>query len=81
MKKSELLKLKRKMVESSRMVSIGYDEASKTLVIEFKANKIYSYKPITPEGFNKLLHSESKGQFFQQNILNNERIKCTKISK
>lgn len=72
-------KIIRKPVESSHIKSIGYDGPSSTLEIEFKTGSIWSYQPITQEGWEEFLKSESKGAFFHEKIKHNTAITATRI--
>jgi len=54
--------MERKPVNSSNLVSVGYDEKSKTLEIEFK-NGVYKYLNVSKEIYNKLMQASSKGRF------------------
>jgi len=60
-------------VESSQIHSIGYDEPTKTLRIQFKNSKgepgsLYSYANVPPELHVNFMAAESKGKFFGANI-------------
>jgi len=68
-------------VKSSNLVSIGYDEESKTLEVEFKRNRIYQYWPITRSGYERLMNSESKGSFFNKYIKNQPGINVTEVDE
>jgi len=61
--------VKRKPVNSSNIISIGYDAAKKILEIEFK-NGIYQYFEVPPKVYQKLMESKSHGKFFYSNIKN-----------
>lgn len=71
--------MKRKEVKSSNIKSIGYDDKAHTLEIEFINGGVYHYHPISDEGYQALMASESKGSYFFKNIRNNEGITVTKI--
>ncbi len=55
-------------VESSMMNTIGYDEATKTLLIVFNSGKTYEYADVPADVFAEFLDAESKGQFFHAAI-------------
>ena len=55
-------------VESSNIESIGYDEETKELVVEFKGGQLYLYENVPPLIYKKFLEAESKGRFFGANI-------------
>lgn len=71
--------IKRRKVESSNIKSIGYEPSISTLVVKFHTGDLWSYKPITAQGFNAFMLSESKGKFFNQNIKNDPNIEASQI--
>lgn len=60
----------REPVASTNIVSIGYDESSETLEVEFASGTIYQYYNVGPAVFEALMHAPSKGQFLNINIKN-----------
>ena len=61
--------MERTTVQSSNIISIGYDPNSSTLEIEFK-NGIYQYFGVPQNVFDDLINAGSKGTYFSQNIKN-----------
>jgi hypothetical protein len=65
-------------VQSSRIAAIGFCEDTFTLAIRFPgtkkapAGKVYHYKNVAPEAWEDLQAADSKGGWFNANILNNE---------
>ncbi len=55
-------------VQSSNIASIGYDENTSTLEIEFLNNSIYQYFDVPQHIYRGLIQADSKGQFLAQNI-------------
>lgn len=67
--------MQRKPVESSNIASIGYDEATKTLEVEFKGGSgVYTYSGVPKDLYGtltapnqgsvgKLFHTHVKGKF------------------
>jgi hypothetical protein len=53
-------------VKSSFLAAIGYDEASKTLEVEFKNGKIYQYLEFPAEEFAALRAAESLGAHYNR---------------
>jgi non-canonical purine NTP pyrophosphatase (RdgB/HAM1 family) len=51
-------------VESSDIVSIGYDAPSKTLEIEFHGGRVYQYRNVDQDIHDQLLKADSHGQYF-----------------
>ena len=62
--------LKREPVESSGLVSVGYDEASETLEVEFPSGTIYQYYEVPKELYDELMAASSKGRFFNGELRN-----------
>lgn len=55
-------------VESSNIASIGFDEDSSTLEVEFHSGTVYQYFDVPIGIFEGLLGADSKGQYFAQHI-------------
>jgi len=72
--------MNRKPVVSSNITSVGYDEETKTLEVEFFNKKVYQYSPITQEGYSLLMNAVSIGSFFARNIKNSPNIVAKEIS-
>lgn len=66
--------MKRNPVTSSNIASIGYDEETKSLEVEFHNGDIYKYHPVTLEGYNNLMRAKSIGGHFYAHIRNNNTI-------
>lgn len=62
-------------VESSDIVSIGYDEPSRTLEIEFQNNRVYQYLEVESDLHTQLMRADSHGQFFQTFVARKYRFK------
>ena len=60
----------RQSVSSSNIVSIGYEEASETLEVEFTNGRIYQYYNVPAFMFEQMTTATSVGQFFNANIKN-----------
>ena len=58
----------RQTVTSSDIASIGYDDATQTLEIEFHATGVYRYFSVPPAVFETIRTAPSPGKFFLQNI-------------
>jgi len=48
-------------VTSSQVDSIGYDEESQTMHVQFHKGGLYEYSDVTPEIHNQLLNASSIG--------------------
>ena len=73
--------MKRAPIESSRIISMGYDSEALILEIEFKRNRIYQYQPVSKYMWGKLLAAESKGKYFQDHIRSNPRINYEEVDE
>ncbi|GAA3618171.1 KTSC domain-containing protein [Flavivirga jejuensis] len=61
--------IKRKKIESSILTSIGYDNESKTLEIEFKKNKqIRQYHNFPKDEWDEFVSTDSQGLYFLKYI-------------
>lgn len=56
--------MQRVPVDSSDLVSVGYDELSQTLEIEFKENRVYQYLEVPADIYKGLLKADSPGRYF-----------------
>lgn len=55
-------------VESSTMVSVGYEKKGKILEIEFTSGAVYQYADVPASVHKALMHAESKGRYFNSEI-------------
>ena len=62
--------MNRDPVASSNIASLGYDEPSQTLEIEFTNGMIYQYYNVGSVLFEQLMQAPSKGQFLNAYIRN-----------
>lgn len=60
--------MKRTPVESSNISSIGYDEDSSTVEIEFHNGTIYQYFDVPASVYKGIMEAGSKGQYFAQHV-------------
>ena len=58
----------RERVESSNLVSVGYDGDTAMLEIEFKGNSVYQYFDVPEMVYRGLMQASSKGVYFHANI-------------
>ena len=63
--------MERVLVVSTVIKSVGYDEKTQTLEIEFQSGAIYLHYDVPLEIYNGLMNAESKGRYFGQNIRDN----------
>lgn len=57
-------------LDSSNVEAAGYDEATNTLVIEFKRSGTYEYFDVPKHIFEELIRASSPGAFVNQYIKN-----------
>lgn len=60
----------RNYVVSSNIASIGYDEATETLEVEFLNRSVYQYYNVPGGLYEKLMQESSKGRFLNTYIKN-----------
>lgn len=60
--------MQRQPVESSNVESVGYDEDSETLEVEFKNGAIYQYFDVPAHEFQCLIGADSVGKYLAGNI-------------
>jgi hypothetical protein len=53
---------------SSNIAGIGYDQASRTLAVQFKNGSTYNYTDVGPDVVASFRAAESKGRFFKTEI-------------
>ena len=59
----------RKKVESSNILSVGYDRATKTLEVEYAHGGIYQYADTKADEYAALIAAKSKGRYLQQHFV------------
>ena len=69
--------MKRTPVNSSNLVSVGYDPRSLTLEVEFRRGSVYQYFDVPEFEHQELMQAESHGIYFNANIRDDYR--CTKL--
>ena len=57
-----------KSVSSSQISAYGYDEADRTLAIEFKDGGLYHYFEVAPDVAQAMGTAQSVGSFFHREI-------------
>ena len=68
--------MQRVPVSSSNLISVGYEEETQTLEIEFKNGSVYQYSGVPLEEFNGFMNADSKGTYFHARI---KHYPCTKL--
>jgi hypothetical protein len=69
--------MKRSIVRSSSIRSIGYDPETRVLEIEFHRRGTYRYFGVPDLIYRGLMHSSSKGAYFNTAI--SERFFCEEV--
>ncbi len=70
--------MKRISIISKVLKSVGYDEASGTLEVEFKNGGLYEYFDVPAEEYSALMLAPSKGTHFGDHIRDAYRFKRIK---
>jgi hypothetical protein len=65
--------VERKPVLSSNLQSVGYDEKTGEMHVEFKNGKVVSYSGVQPFVYRNMLRSPSVGKFFHANFVATRR--------
>jgi hypothetical protein len=60
--------MERNPVSSGSLNSVGYDPETQVLEIEFQSGEVYQYTGVPREVYAELMHSDSHGRFFLENI-------------
>jgi hypothetical protein len=60
--------MERLAVSSSNLASVGYDNTSLTLEVEFNHGGVYQYYNVTEDVYFDLLNADSIGSYFSNNI-------------
>lgn len=60
--------MRRQAVSSSNLRSVGYDQSSRTLEIEFHSGGIYQYDNVPHRVFQSLMNASSHGKYFHAYI-------------
>ena len=69
--------VKRHHVASSAIASVGYDDASGTLEVEFRSGELYRYFDVDPSDADDLLEAESPGTYLNEWI--KPRYRCEHV--
>ena len=64
-----MILLERDPVKSRILRSVGYDESTKILEIEFHTGLVYQYSGVPPKVYADLMHSGSEiGKYFSEKV-------------
>lgn len=60
--------MRRQPVNSSNLLSVGYDPATSTLEIEFRSGGVYQYFNVPVPVHDALMSASSHGRYFHRHI-------------
>lgn len=60
--------MERKRVNSSRIRSVGYDEKTLTLEVEFSNGQVFQYSKVYPEVYRRFMAAPNPTAFFDDKI-------------
>ncbi len=60
--------MKRSPVNSSNVLSVGYDTTTSTMEVEFKNGDIYQYYEVPERICQNLINAASVGKYLDQNV-------------
>jgi len=60
--------VERQPVKSRILRSVGYDDATKILEIEFQTGLVYQYSGVPPKVYKDLMHSSEIGKYFSDKV-------------
>ncbi len=60
--------MKRMPLQSSNLVSVGYDPATSTIEVEFHNGGVYQYYDVPSLVYKGLISAVSKGSYFHHHI-------------
>jgi hypothetical protein len=60
--------LERQPVKSRILRSVGYDDSTKILEIEFHTGLVYQYSGVPPKIYADLMHSGEIGKYFSEKV-------------
>ena len=62
--------MERNVVKSSNIKSVGYDEETEILEVEFKSGGLYQYKDVPKGIYDDFMSHESHGKYLAESIKN-----------
>lgn len=60
--------MKRSPVNSSNVLSVGYDTTTSTMEVEFRNGDIYQYYEVAERIYQNLINAASVGKYLDQNV-------------
>ena len=68
--------MERQSVQSCILRSVGYDDSTKNLEIEFHSGLVYQYSGVPSKVHTDLMNSTAVGKYFSEKIRNRFRAKA-----
>lgn len=69
--------MNRTPVSSTNVASVGYDQSTTTLEVEFKGGSVYQYFDVPETVYQEFMRAGSLGSFLHNNIKDSYR--CTRL--
>ena len=63
-----MILVERLSVKSRILRSVGYDESTKILEIEFSSGFVYQYSGVPPKVYADLMHSAEIGKYYSEKV-------------
>ena len=63
-----MIPVERLSVKSRILRSVGYDDSTKMLEIEFQTGLVYRYSGVPPKVYADLMHSDEIGKYFSEKV-------------
>jgi hypothetical protein len=63
-----MIPVERQPVKSRILRSVGYDDSTKILEIEFYSGLVYQYSGVPPKVFADLMHSAEIGKYYAEKV-------------
>ena len=60
--------MQRKRVNSSKLRSVGYDEATRTLEVEMSNGQVFQYSGVYPEVYRRFMAAANPTSYFDNKI-------------
>ena len=70
-----MILLERQPVKSRILRSVGYNDSTKILEIEFHTGLVYQYSGVPPKVYADFMHSDEIGKFFSEKVRTQFRTK------
>jgi hypothetical protein len=63
-----MINVERQPVKSRILRSVGYDDTTKILEIEFQSGLLFQYSGVPPKVYADLMHSGEIGKYFSEKV-------------